>query len=539
MAQHYRWWQKGIIYQIYPRSFQDTNADGIGDLPGITRRLDYLQSLGIDALWLSPIYPSPMYDFGYDVADYCDIAPIFGTMDDFDTLLAAAHRRGLKVLLDLVPNHTSIEHAWFKESRTSRNNPKRNWYFWRDPAPDGSPPNNWMSYFGGAAWTFDDATGQYYLHQFTPEQPELNYRHPAVLAAMQDVMRFWLNKGVDGFRVDVIHLLMKDEQLRNEPENPTWDGVHVHEKLRHVHTRDLPDVHPLIKQLRVVMDEYDDRVMVGEIYLPNENLMRYYGENFDECHLPFNFQLIQTDWDAQTVRRAVDAYDAALPPGGWGNWVMGNHDQHRTATRVGATQARVANMLLLTLRGTPTTYYGEEIGMEDGHIPPEFVQDPPAVNNPAVADIIGRDPERTPMQWDASPNAGFSPAGVQTWLPVADNYRALNVAVQEADARSMLSLYRALAALRRREPALSVGDYCSLDVGNDAIFAYFRSAPGADRFLIVLNFSTQSHTINLAPVAVRADIAIASDMRRHGQINPEELTLSAHEGLILRLMETQ
>ncbi len=539
MTQHYRWWQKGIIYQIYPRSFQDTNADGIGDLPGITRRLDYLQSLGIDALWLSPIYPSPMYDFGYDVADYCDIDPIFGTMDDFDTLLAAAHRRGLKVLLDLVPNHTSIEHAWFKESRASRDNPKRDWYFWRDPAPDGSPPNNWTSYFGGAAWTFDDATGQYYLHQFTPEQPELNYRHPAVLAAMQDVMRFWLNKGVDGFRVDVIHLMMKDEQLRDEPENPDWDGVHVHEKLLHIHTRDLPDVHPLIKQLRAVVDEYDDRVMIGEIYLPNENLMRYYGENFDECHLPFNFQLIQMDWDAQTVRRAVDAYDAALPPGSWGNWVLGNHDRHRTATRIGAAQARVANMLLLTLRGTPTTYYGEEIGMEDGHIPPEFVQDPPAVNNPAVAHIIGRDPERTPMQWDGSPNAGFSPAGVQPWLPVADNYRALNVAAQEADARSMLSLYRALAALRRREPALSVGDYRSLDVGNDAIFAYLRSAPGVDRFLIVLNFSAQSHTINLAPFAARADIAIAGDMRRHGQINPGKLTLSAHEGLVLRLMETQ
>lgn len=537
MTNQYRWWQKGIIYQIYPRSYQDSNADGIGDLPGITRRLGYLQSLGVEAIWISPMYPSPMYDFGYDVADYRDINPLFGTMADFDHLLAETHRYGLKLMLDLVPNHTSTEHQWFVESRANRDNPKRDWYIWRDPAADGGPPNNWISYFGGDAWTFDETTGQYYLHQFTPEQPDLNYRNPAVLTAMQNNMRFWLDKGVDGFRVDVIHLMMKDEQLRDEPENPDWDGIQVQDKLLHIHTRDLPEVHPLIKQFRSVMDEYDDRVMVGEIYLPNENLMRYYGDNFDECHLPFNFQLIRMNWDAQTVRQAVDAYESALPAGGWPNWVLGNHDQHRTATRIGASQARVANMMLLTLRGTPTTYYGEEIGMEDGHIPPEFVQDPPALNNPEVAHIIGRDPERIPMQWDNSPNAGFSPADVQTWLPVAENYRTLNVAAQEHNSHSMLNLYRALTNFRRIESALSVGDYRSVDAGANDIFAYLRIAPDADSFLIVLNFGRQSHTLNFGTIAARAEIAISTDMQRHGNIDLAQLNLSANEGLILRLSE--
>ncbi len=534
MTNEHAWWQTGIIYQIYPRSFQDSNNDGIGDLPGITQRLDYLQSLGIGVIWLSPIYPSPMHDFGYDVADYRDIHPIFGTMDDFDHLLAETHQRGLKLILDLVPNHTSDEHPWFVESRRNRSNPKRNWYIWRDPAPDGGPPNNWLSYFGGTAWTFDETTGQYYLHQFTPQQPDLNYRHPDVLPAMLDNMRFWLNRGVDGFRVDVIHLMMKDAQFRDEPLNPDWDGVHVSTKLQHVYTRNLPEVHNLIRRMRAVLDEYDDRMMVGEIYLPNADLMKYYGKNLDECHLPFNFQLILMDWKAQTVQQAVNAYEAALPAGAWPNWVLGNHDQHRVATRVGAAQARVANMLLLTLRGTPTTYYGEEIGMEDGTVPPEFVQDPPAVNNPDVAHIIGRDPERTPMQWDAGPNAGFTGAEVSPWLPVAENYPILNVAAQEANPTSMLNLYRALTSLRRSESALNMGNYMVIDAGAADIFAYLRAAK-TDQFLIVLNFGAHPHTLNLSTVARRAEIAIASDMKRAGVVDLAALELAGNEGLVLRI----
>ncbi len=546
MTNSYLWWQKGVIYQIYPRSFQDSNGDGIGDLMGIIQRLDYLQSLNVDAIWVSPIYPSPMHDFGYDVADYTGIHPIFGTMADVDRLLSEVHRRGMKLILDLVPNHTSDEHPWFVESRSSRDNPKRDWYIWRNPAPDGGPPNNWLSFFGGPAWTFDEKTGQYYLHQFVKQQPELNYRHPEVLPAMLDIMRFWLDKGVDGFRVDVIWLMLKDDQFRDEPPNPDWDGVVPFMKLQHIYTQNLPGVHDLIRQMRRVMDEYDERLMVGEIYLPNQELMKYYGQNYDECHLPFNFQLINLSdrmtWKAQTVRQMVDAYEAALPQEGWPNWVLGNHDRHRVATRVGPAQARVANMLLLTLRGTPTTYYGEEIGMENVPIPPESIQDPPAVNQPELAHLIGRDPERTPMQWDDGPNAGFAPAGVETWLPLAPDYTERNVAGQETDPTSMLNLYRALTNLRRSEPALSVGDYTSVSApqrgesrGADDIFAYLRSVPNSDRFLIVLNFGSKSHTLDLSHVAPQATIAVATDMIRSGPVDLSNLSCRPDEGLILRL----
>jgi len=535
LTDEYLWWQKGIIYQIYPRSYQDSNGDGVGDLPGITSRLDYIQGLGVDAVWLSPIYPSPMHDFGYDVADYTGIHPLFGTMDDFDRLLDEAHRRGLKLLLDLVPNHTSDEHPWFVESRSSRDSPRRDWYIWRDPAPGGGPPNNWLSFFGGPAWTFDGRTGQYYLHQFVTQQPELNYRNPQVLEAILDVMCFWLDKGVDGFRVDVIWLMLKDEQFRDEPPNPDWDGVNPHKSLRHIYTANLPGVHDIIRRMRGVLDEYDERMMVGEIYLPNQELAKYYGQDLDECHLPFNFQLIGLDWDARVVRQAVDAYEAALPAGGWPNWVMGNHDRHRVASRIGQSQARVANMLLLTLHGTPTTYYGEEIGMENVPIPLELVQDPPAVNQPDIAHVVGRDPVRTPMQWDGSPNAGFAAEGVTPWLPAAGDYAERNVARQEADPGSMLSLYRALARLRRAEPALHAGEYRSADAGVEDVFAYLRTAPGADRFLVVLNFGAGSHTLDLGRVARTATVAVTTDMQRQGRVDLGSLAVGPNEGLVLRL----
>ncbi len=534
------WWQKGIVYQIYPRSYQDSNRDGIGDLNGIRQRLDHIQSLNVEAIWLSPIYPSPMHDFGYDVAAYVGINPMFGTMADFDALLEDIHSRGMKLILDLVPNHSSDEHEWFIESRSSRNNPKRDWYIWRDPAPDGGPPNNWLSFFGGPAWTYDEKTEQYYLHQFVTQQPELNYRNPDVLSAMLDVMRFWLEKGVDGFRVDVIWLMLKDEQFRDEPLNPDWDGVNPHNRIQHIRTMNLPEVHDIIKAMRAVLDEYDDRMMVGEIYLPNAELVKYYGERrpdgtFDECHLPFNFQLIRMDWDAQIVRRAVDQYEADLPVGGWPNWVMGNHDQHRMASRVGPEQARVANMLLLTLRGLPTTYYGEEIGMENVSIPPEFIQDPPAVNQPEIADVVGRDPERTPMQWDASPNAGFAPDGVVTWLPVADDYAVRNVAAQNEDPTSMVNLYRALTALRQAEPALHGGDYASVDVEAEDVFVYTRSHPHTDTFLIVLNFGPKLHFLDLSALAPVGQIAVSTSMEAEGEIELRKLMLSPHEGIVFRV----
>ncbi len=450
-------------------------------------------------------------------------------------LLTDVHQRGLKLILDLVPNHTSDEHPWFIESRSSRDNPQRDWYIWRDPAPDGGPPNNWLSFFGGPAWTFDEATGQYYLHQFVTQQPELNYRHPDVLPAMLDNMRFWLDKGVDGFRVDVIWLMLKDPDFRNEPPNPNWDGVNPHDSLLHIYTQDVAGIHDIVRQMRAVLDEYDERMMVGEIYLPNEKLMTYYGADLDECHLPFNFQLINAPWEAQSVRRLVDAYEANLPPGAWPNWVLGNHDQRRTATRVGPAQARVANMLLLTLRGTPTTYYGEEIGMENVPIPPEFVQDPPAVNQPEIAEMVGRDPERTPMQWDDSANAGFAPATAVPWLPLAGNYKIHNVSQQTADPTSMLNLYRALTTLRRAEPALHSGSYRSIDATTDDIFVYKRSLENSDSFLIVLNFGADAHTLDLSRAAPQAEIAAATGMQRTGHVNTSRLPVGPNEGVVLRV----
>jgi alpha-glucosidase len=541
MIQSHLWWQTGAIYQIYPRSFQDSNSDGIGDLAGIRQRLDYLQSLNVETIWLSPIYPSPMHDFGYDVADYIGINPMFGTMADFDRLLDGIHQRGMKLILDLVPNHTSDEHEWFRESRSNRDNPKRDWYIWRDPAPDGGPPNNWLSFFGGPAWTFDEHTGQYYLHQFVTQQPELNYRHPEVLPAMLDVMRFWLDKGVDGFRVDVIWLMMKDELLRDEPANPDWDGVVPHNSLRHIYTQSVEGIHDIIRQMRAVLDEYDERMMVGEIYLPNEELVTYYGRflpnnSSDECHMPFNFQLIDTPWQAPVVRQRVDAYEAALPDNAWPNWVLGNHDRHRLASRVGPAQARVATLLLLTLRGTPTCYYGDEIGLENVPIPPEFVQDPPAVLQPEIAHLIGRDPMRTPMQWDDSPNAGFAPANVVPWLPVAADYAQRNVAQQESDPASMLNFFRALTRLRQAEPALNRGEYVAVDTDVEDIFAYRRTADSD--FLIILNFGSDTHTLNLAHVAEQAKIAIATGMNRSGPIELGNLTIQPNEGLVLRLANT-
>jgi alpha-glucosidase len=540
MENKYSWWQKGIVYQIYPRSYQDSNGDGIGDLNGICQRLDHIQSLNVEAIWLSPIFPSPMHDFGYDVSDYVGINPMFGTMADFDALLADIHSRGMKLILDLVPNHSSDEHEWFIESRSSRANPKRDWYIWNDPAPDGGPPNNWLSFFGGPAWTYDEKTEQYYLHQFVNQQPELNYRNPDVLAAMLAVMRFWMDKGVDGFRVDVIWLMLKDEKFRDEPLNPDWDGLHPFDQIQHIRTMNLPGVHDIIKDMRKVLDEYDDRMMVGEIYLPNEELVKYYGERgdngtFDECHLPFNFQLIQMEWDAQIVRQVVDQYEADLPEGGWPNWVMGNHDQYRMATRVGAIQARVANMMLLTLRGMPTSYYGEEIGMENVDIPFEFIQDPPAVNQPEIAHIVGRDPERTPMQWDASPNAGFAEDGVVTWLPIAADFQALNVVGQNEDPTSMLNLYRTLTALRKAEPALNVGDYVSVDVMIEDVYAYTRTAPDADSFLIVLNFGEKLHFLNLSAIAPIGAIAVSTSMEATGEIELRKLMLSPNEGIVFRI----
>ncbi|MFW6042244.1 MAG: alpha-amylase family glycosyl hydrolase [Chloroflexota bacterium] len=532
-----QWWQTGIVYQIYPRSFQDGNDDGVGDLRGILRRLDYVKSLNVHAIWLSPIFPSPMVDFGYDVADYRGIEPLFGTMDDFDQLLEAIHARDMKLILDFVPNHTSDQHPWFRESRSSRDNPRRDWYLWADPAADGGPPNNWLSFFGGPAWTLDEQTGQYYLHLFAREQPDLNWRNPQVRRAMFDNMLFWLEKGVDGFRVDVIWLLLKDPNLRDEPPNPDWDGINPHDSLLHIYSGNLPEVHDVICEMRQTLDTYDDRVLIGELYMPVDSLVTYYGQELDECHLPFNFHLIQAPWKAKVIGDLIARYEAALPDGAWPNWVLGNHDQQRLATRLGQAQARVAQMLLLTLRGTPTCYYGDEIGMENGYIPPERIQDPPALIQPEKADIAGRDPVRTPMQWNDGANAGFCPEGVEPWLPVADNYPTRNVAFQDEDPASMLALFRALTALRQSEPALSVGHYRAVPVESTDVLAYLREPLDAHAapFLVVLNLSSEAQVLDLSAVGESAQVACSTDLGAYATIELDNVRLEADQGLVLRL----
>ena len=527
-ADRHPWWARGIIYQIYPRSFQDSNGDGVGDLPGIIERLDYLAWLGADAVWLSPIYPSPMADFGYDVADFTDIHPMFGTLADFDRLLAEAHARGLKVILDFVPNHSSDRHPWFRESRSSRENPKRDWYIWHDPAPDGGPPNNWLSVFGGSAWEWDEATGQYYYHAFLKEQPDLNWRNPEVQSAMFDVLRFWLERGVDGFRVDVIWHLIKDDRFRDNPPNPGYsEGQSPYHRQLPVHTADRPEVHDIVAGMRRVIDAYDDRVLIGEIYLPIERLVAYYGEQLEGAHLPFNFQLILTPWDVRDIAALIAEYEAALPEGGWPNWVLGNHDNHRIASRVGRAQARIAAMLLLTLRGTPTMYYGDELGMQDVPIPPELVQDPYEKNVPGIG--VGRDPVRTPMQWSAEPHAGFT-SGIP-WLPLAADFAESNVAAQRTEPTSFLSLYRALIDLRRREPSLVFGRYEGVHAPG-SVLAYLRQLEQR-RLFVALNFESEPATVPIPAGSGR--ILLSTDLDRDGPVPADGLQLRGDEGVIVEL----
>jgi len=522
------WWQRGVIYQIYPRSFQDASGDGIGDLSGLVERLDYLVWLGIDAIWISPIFPSPMADFGYDISDYRDIDPRFGTLAEFDHLLAEAHRRGLRVLLDFVPNHTSDRHPWFVEARASRDNPKRDMYIWRDPAPDGGPPNNWPSNFGGSGWQWDEATKQYYYHAFLKEQPDLNWRNPEVRREMYDVLRFWLDRGVDGFRVDVIWHLIKDDRFRDNPTNPDWTpDMPPHHKVLPIYSADRPEVHEVVAEMRGILEEYGrDRLLIGEIYLPIARLITYYGRELRGAHLPFNFHLIETEWNARHLQRQIEEYEAALPEGGWPNWVLSNHDKPRIAARVGRQQARVAAMMLLTLRGTPTIYYGDEIGMTDVEIPPDRVEDPFERRVPGQG--FGRDPQRTPMQWSGDPNAGFS--SVSPWLPVAPDAARFNVETERGDPGSMLSLYRRLLALRRDSDALTIGRYTTVHASGD-VLAYMREAED-ERYLVVLNLGPAPAEI-MVPGPCRIALATGSD--RADEHLEEKLHLDGDEGVLIEM----
>jgi alpha-glucosidase len=468
-----------------------------------------------------------MADFGYDVSDYRAIDPVFGDLAGFDALLADVHARGLRLVLDFVPNHTSDRHPWFVESRASRSSPRRDWYLWRDPAPDGGPPNNWLSNFGGSAWEWDAKTGQYYYHAFLAEQPDLNWRNPAVRAAMADVLRFWLDRGVDGFRVDVLWHLMKDPLWRDDPPNPAWSGGRESGRLLAVHSADHADVHGVVSELRAVLDEYDDRVLIGELYLPIERLVAYYGEPASGAHLPFNFHLILTPWRAEAIARLVVEYESALPAHGWPNWVLGNHDQQRIAARVGERQARVAAMLLLTLRGTPTLYYGDEIGLPAVPIPPDRVQDPWERNEPGLG--LGRDPARTPMQWDASPSAGFTTG--EPWLPLSTDWRERNVAALDRDPRSILALHRRLLALRRASHALLSGSWRLLAAEGD-LLAYERAA-GDERLVVALNLGSRPRVFEPPGSRAAGRVALSTALDRDDAVTGA-LRLRPDEGVVVR-----
>jgi glycosidase len=526
------WWHTGVIYQIYPRSWADANGDGIGDFDGITSRLDYLvDTLPVDALWLSPFFPSPMADFGYDVSDYCDIDPMFGDLASFDRFLQAAHERGLKVIIDYVINHTSDRHPWFVESRSSRDNPKRDWYVWRH-GRDGDPPNNWRSLFGGEAWTLDPATGQHYLHSFLSSQPDLNWRNPAVEEAMFDVLRFWLDRGVDGFRIDVAARAMKDPALRDNPLalSPPREAYKLNPEYAaydHLYDGAHPDVHALFRRLRRVVDGYESvspRFTIGEIHEYDWRVWgSYFGWELDELHMPYNFVLLPVGMEAEGIRRAVEGMEAAMPSGAWPNWVVGNHDEPRITERYGPEAAKAAAVLLLTLRGTPTIYYGDELGMLQADIPPDRQQDPWGRQMPG----FGRDGCRTPMQWDAGPSAGFSPEGAAApWLPVPEHAR-VNVASELGDPDSYLSLYRRLLEVRRRERSLLLGDI-DLVASRGGPLVYRRALEGAAPITVALNLSDRA-----AEAPVHGHILVGTHHDRWGAQAGGSLRLRPWEAVVV------
>ena len=497
------WWRSGVIYQIYPRSFADSDGDGVGDLRGAMGRLEHVRDLGAAAVWLSPIYRSPMADFGYDIADHTDVDPLFGTLHDADALIARAHELGLKVLLDFVPNHTSDRHPWFAQSRSSTDNPKRSWYVWR---PGDAPPNGWIAAFGDQvpAWTRDDATGEWYLHSFLAEQPDLNWDEPAVEAAMHDVLRFWLRRGVDGFRIDVAHAIGKDPELRDN-------------ELGRSHKEDWPSVHPRLAGIRRVLEEFDgERVAVGEVYLLDQRALAPYITTGDELHLAHNFVFLNLPWSADRFRTVVDEFEELTRDGGWPAWCLNNHDHSRTATRYGRARARVAAMLVLTLRGTPFLFQGEELGLTDVPIAPE-----------RIVDVDGRDPERAPIPWEppseSGPCAGFSTG--EPWLPVHPDAERLAASVQAQDAGSTLTFYRKLLRLRAATPALHSGTYRPVTATQD-VYAFMREHEGR-RVLVALNFAPFARELPAQAAGRRVLLSTHTD--------PDGSALAADEGRIVEL----
>lgn len=496
------WWRSAVLYQVYLRSFRDSDGDGVGDLRGLIERLDYLNdgtegSLGVDALWLSPVNQAASRDFGYDVTDYYAIDPRVGDLARFDELVEACHARGMRVVLDMVLNHTSDEHPWFTESRRSKASPKRDWYVWHDPAADGGPPNNWQSIFGGSMWTMDEGTGQYYLHSYFVEQPDLNWRNPEVVSAMQDVLRFWLRRGVDGVRLDAVGRLVKHSQFADNPPNPANAGGEDGEPLLTVNTYLHPDLLGPVRAIRHVLDEFPDRVSIGEVYAPPGEFALLYGAPaLDGLHLVFNFQFIRrrpgtafVPWEAALLAEILRETGATLPPGADCCYAVSNHDVPRFASRhdadgLGDLRARALPLFLLGLRGALCLYYGDELGLPD-------------VDTPAATgqDTLGRDPQRAPMPWDESAGRGFTSG--EPWLPFAPP--ALNVLAQDDDARSLLNLYRRAIRARQQQPSLMHGDVTA--EAADDVCTMRREAPGAPPVFVVVNTAAEARDVHVSPMA--------------------------------------
>ncbi len=532
------WSRKAVVYQIYPRSFKDTNRDGVGDLKGIIEKLDYLNdgtdaSLGITAIWLNPIYKSPMKDFGYDISDYRDIDPIFGDLNIFDQLVIEAHKRNIRIIMDFVPNHTSSEHPWFQGSKSSKDHPKRDWYIWRDPKSDGSPPNNWLSVFGGSAWTFDRTTGQYYMHSFLPDQPDLNWRNKNVHDEMADVLRFWLKRGVDGFRTDAVYHLIKDDQFRDDPPNPNYDAARRDEPynaILHVYSQGRPELMEAANTLCNVLGEHsEDTYMVSEAYLGLPQMMEFYKSCDNSLHAPLNFNLMTLPWNAVAFKKFIDEYEEKLGSSDWPNYTLGNHDRSRLATRLGQERARLMAMLQFTSRGMPFVYYGDELGMEDVRVQADKITDPWGKNVPGFN--VGRDPERTPMQWDSGLHAGFTD-GVP-WLPVSPDYKEKSVEHESRDPNSMLSFYKELIHHRTNSPALLTGSYKPMESGNENVFVFVREC-ASEKLLVAINFSD---TAQITKISINGTLFCNT---RRGEcegekIQSEQLQLNPYEGLIIKL----
>ena len=525
------WWREAVFYQIYPLSFSDSDGDGYGDIAGISQHLDYLRNvLGVDALWLSPFYRSPMRDWGYDVSDHCDVDPIFGDLQTAISFIEQCHEIGLRVIVDYVMNHTSNEHPWFQESRSSRDNPKRDWYVWSEGRGDG-PPNNWVSVFSGPAWSFDEETGQWYRHTYLAHQPDLNWRNPELVEAMLDVARFWLDIGVDGFRVDAAHQMMKDPANRDNPPAPPdyprpWKDMGPYDEFIHLYDFGHPDVHDAHRLFRSVLDSYPGhRLSVGEIHIFDlPEWASYYGEDFDQLHMPFNFHLMASEWDVPSLRATIESVLWNVPPGGWTNWTLGNHDESRLASRITKGHERLAALMLLTLRGTPFLYYGDELGMEDTVMPAGMVRDPWGQR----VEALSRDASRTPMQWDTTDHAGFCPPGSAPWLPVSAEFPVVNVEAELQDADSILNMYRRLLDLRRDSSALRIGSFLTHPASTEEVFAYRRESDD-ETMTVVLNLSESPQTLSMR----RGRVAFSTiDIHRADRVN-SGLLVEPLEGVIV------